>query len=374
MNLWNSGLRRRFVRHEAGQAPDIACRMACQMKPRMRHLLLALLASLVALLATVGCPSIPSGGQSIAANTPVVPRGLSGRLLYTRDGGLWTLALDTGRAAQIVAGPEVELVTAARWSPDATRVAYALAEVRQVRDSRIPVFEIRVSSADGSGMQKLPDPDEIDTATGAPKWAPDGAHLYLTKTGLIQGQRIRRIERADLASGARTTVIEEVGAFDVSAEGRQLALAPGSREGVIVLVDLGSGAQRTILEGGRFENIAALRFDPGARTILFTAAESATRGTLSGAPGGNRIELPQPGAQRVHAHGPPQDVYAVSLDGRAVRRVVEVGADEPAIAPSPDGNHLAILSADSLAVVPTAGGKAARLLTPGGAGTVDWAL
>src|SRR6266511_4075028 len=103
-----------------------------------------LLAALV-----LGCSALPGQISAPPANTPVVPTGLSGRLLYTRDGGLWTLALDTASAREIVPSPELGQVTSARWSPDGSRIAYGFAEVR---DRRTPVSEIRVSAPDGSGV------------------------------------------------------------------------------------------------------------------------------------------------------------------------------------------------------------------------------
>jgi len=112
-------------------------------------------------------------------------------------------------------------VTSARFSPDGSRIAFAFAEVR---DRRIPVSEIGVAAADGSGMQTLLT-SQASLAFGSPTWAPDGAHLYLTRTGLEQGQRVRRIERLDMESGTSETVLDDVAPFDVSPDGRWLSPA-----------------------------------------------------------------------------------------------------------------------------------------------------
>lgn len=325
-------------------------------------------ATLFLLVVVAGCTSLPGQGGGGVSSTPAVPSGLSGRLLYTRDGGLSSLALQSAEARQIVPAPELGQVTAARWSPDGTRVAYAFAEVR---NRRIPVSEIRVSAADGSGTQTLLS-SEGGLAFGFPIWAPDGAHLYLTRTGLDQGQRVRRIERLDLASGVSEVVFNDVAPFDVSPDGRWLAVARAGNLGQsILLLDLTSGEQRTIVPEREFDTITAPRFEPSSNRLLFSAAALVAQAPPFLSPEG--IALTLLGVDRTLAHGLPQDVYATSLAGGAPTKVAAISADEPVVAPSPDGSQLAILTADALATMPVGGGRLTPLITPGGFGTVDWA-
>jgi len=338
--------------------------MQHQVKLRMRLLPSC---GLLVLLTVAGCSSL-AGQAGPVAGTPVVPSGLAGRLLYTRDGGLSTLALQSSEARQIVPAPELGQVTAARWSPDGTRVAYAIAEVR---NRRIPVSEIRVAAADGSNTQTVLS-SEGALAFGTPTWAPDGAHLYLTRTGLDQGQRVRRIERVDIASSASEVIFEDVAPFDVSSDGRWMAVARAGNLGQsILLVDLSSGQQRTIVQEREFDTIAAPRFESSSNRLLFTAA-ALTAGAPSD-PLAERLALALLGAGRAFAHGLPQDVYAAPITGGAPSKVAAISADEPAVAPSPDGSQLAILTADALATMPVGGGRLTTLLAPGGFGTVDWA-
>lgn len=339
--------------------------MQHQVKFRMRLLPFC---ALLALLSAAGCSSLPGQGGP-AAGTPAVPSGLTGRLLYTRDGGLSTLALQANEARQIVPAPELGQVTAARWSPEGTRVAYAFAEVR---NRRTPVSEIRVAAADGSNTQTLLS-SEGALAFGTPTWAPDGAHLYLTRTGLDQGQRVRRIERIDIASGTSEVVFEDVAPFDVSSDGRWIAVARAGNLGQsILLVDLNSGQQRTIVQEREFETIAAPRFEAGSNRLLFTAAALSAQQAPSD-PLADRLVAALLGTGRAFAHGLPQDVYAAPLAGGTPTKVAALGADDPAVAPSPDGSQLAILTADALATMPVGGGRLTTLLAPGGFGTVDWA-
>jgi Tol biopolymer transport system component len=325
-------------------------------------------AILLGLVVIAGCASVFERSGGGASSTPAVPPGLSGRLLYTRDGGLWTLVLQNAEARQIVPAPELGQVTAARWSPDGARVAYAFAEVR---NRRVPVSEIRVSAADGSSTQTLLS-SEGGVAFGSPTWAPDGASLYLSRTGLEQGQRVRRIERLDLATGASEPVFNDVAPFDVSPDGRWLAIARAGNLGQsILLVDLTSAEERTIVPEREFDTIAAPRFAPTSNQLLFSAAALVAQAPPGSSPAGFALGLFDVG--RAMAHGLPQDVYAAPLAGGRPIKVAALSADEPVVAPSPDGTQLAIFSADALATVPVGGGRLTPLLTPGGYGTVDWA-
>jgi hypothetical protein len=137
----------------------------------------------------------------------------------------------------------------------------------------------------------------------------------------------------------------------------------------LVLVDLASGEQRVLVPEHEFEVIAAPRFARQSAAIVFSAA-----GMLDGE---RSPETPWAGlwavfAPAAQAHGLPQDVYTVPINGGAARRVAKVSADDPSLAPSPDDGHIAILSSEALAALPAAGGNGSSILVPGGYGSVDW--
>jgi Tol biopolymer transport system component len=281
---------------------------------------------------------------------------------------LWTLKLETAQAAQLVTAPELGQVTSARWSPDGRRLAYALAEVR---DRRIPVSEVYLLSEDGGNRQRV-----LSSEGGAlfhnPTWAPDGNQLFLVRTSASAGERIRRIERVDIATGSAEPVLDnEVGPFDIDATGRRLALVRANEQGMsLVVVDLASGEQRVLVPEREFEVIAAPRFTRQSDAIIFSAAGTVSGVDLPGSPWAGLWTVFAPTAL---AHGLPQDVYSIPIDGGRPRRVAQVSADDPSLAPSPDGGHIAILSPEALATLPVSGGAVSSVLVPGGYGSVDWA-
>jgi Tol biopolymer transport system component len=323
-------------------------------------------------------PASPIAAQG--SSTPVAPAGLSGRLLMTRDLGLWTLDLATSRMTQIAKPPEMGQILTGRWSPDGTRIAYALFEVR---DRRTPASEIVVVNADGSNPRRVLNTEGAGMFFQAPVWDRDGQHLYVLHIAQSSEQRMRRIARVNVESGELTTVTEEIGQFDISPDGRSLALIRAATGPAgILLIDLQSGEQRVLIPDRAYETITALRFDPGGERIIFSAAPqmAATREE----PGNSEPRLAEPGLADLarsllgfpaiaQAHGPPQDIFTIPIAGGSATRMLALQADEPVAAYAPDGATLAVLSIENLSVVQVANGTRTQIMSPGGSGSIDWA-
>lgn len=335
----------------------------------IRALITAVCTVAVSMACTPGSPPGPISAQGPAI-TPSVPAGVSGRLLMTRDLGLWTLNLATARTEQVAKPPEMGQVLSARWSPDGSRVAYALFEVK---DRRTPASSIVVANADGSTPRTVLSTEGSGRFFQTPVWDPDGQHLYVLHLAQTSDERIRRIARVNLESGELTTVTEEIGQFDVSPDGRRLAIvrsAAGASS--VVVLDLASGEQRVLVPDRQYETITSVRFDPTGGMLVFAAAPptTAVRDALGLA--GLARQLVGIGAI-AQAHGPPQDLFTVPIGGGQATRLIELQADEPVAAYSPDGANLAILAIDSLSVLQISTGARTRILSPGGAGSIDWA-
>ena len=194
----------------------------------------------------------------------------------------------------------------------------------------------------------------------------------MVRTSAAAGERIRRIERVDVATGSAEPVLDdEVGPFDIDPTGRWLALVRANAQGMsLVVVDLASGDQRILVPEREFEVIAAPRFTRQSDAVIFSGAGTVSSGRVPESPWAGLWAVFAPIAQ---AHGLPQDVYSIPMEGGQPRRVAQVSADDPALAPSPDGGHIALLSPEALATVPVAGGVGSSVLVPGGYGSVDWA-
>jgi Tol biopolymer transport system component len=335
---------------------------------RARRIIVRGFAGMLTLLGlfVVACAGPPSAPRSLPPDTPVVPQGLDGRLLYTHDAGLWTLNLASDRTTQIITPPELGQVNSARWSPDGQRVAYALYEVR---DRRVPISEIYVTDASGNDPQKIVSAQEAATFYQNPAWGPDGS-IYILHTATNSNQRIRQIERIDPGTGDTSVVIQEPGQFDVSPDGQWLALAKTTEADMsLLLVNLQSGAQTEIVPARAFQIISAPRFDPTSKTVLFSAAGPAS--------GIGQAEPANPLARlfdvsTAYAHGLPQALWSVPVAGGAVSSVAKIQLDEPVGAWSPDGSRFMVLSSEALWEVAPGTTSPKQILTPGAYGSVDW--
>ncbi|MBM2811811.1 MAG: hypothetical protein HW416_2570 [Chloroflexi bacterium] len=336
-----------------------------QSRPCLR--LCATLGALLAVtLAFAGCAGAWSFATRPASGTPSVPPGLNGRLLFTRDTGLWTLDLASSAMHEIARAAEPGQVTAARWSPDGARVAYSVSELQQGRS----VSEIYVSEPDGANVSKVWAADP-NTFFQRPVWGGNTGTLYFMFSQ--NSPRVQRIERLELATGERQILAEQIGSFDVSPDGLWLVVIRQveQRGPSLVAVDLATGDERELVRPGRFQQIESPRFDPRSDTIVFAASGPMADSPRSTVDFIGRSLGIFPGIAL--AHGAPQDLYTVSLQGGPDALLASVGADEPAVSWSPDRSHLAVLTIVSLVVYPASGGGARAILAPGSLGTLDWA-
>lgn len=299
--------------------------------------------------------------------TPVPLADASGKLLYGRERALWVMDVRTAQLAPIAQPPEIGQITSARWSPDGTRVAYARYEVR---DRRIPISEVVVAASDGSEARTVLATDQAGTFYQAPVWGPTTDTLYALHTGRGANEPVRAIERVDLRTGERTKVLDEAAQFDVSPDGRWLALVQtaGSWPSLIVY-DLQSNEPRILVAERSFEVISSPRFDPTSQSILFGGASAGS--IPAGSVGFNIGSLFVPKA--AWAHGPPMDLFTVPIGGGPPSRVAALGADDPVAAWSPEGDKIAVLSLESLGIVRLPAGQHQAIFSPGGSGSIDWA-
>jgi Tol biopolymer transport system component len=201
-----------------------------------------------------------------------------------------------------------------------------------------------------------------------PVWSPEGTRLYVQRadsTGL-------RIERIDVSGGGRQTVVERGGDFDVSPDGQWLAFARNADAGAtlnLVRLDGSGGGEQVLASTRPFQTISAPRFTADGRMLLFSLARP--QEVESARPIGERMAAAL-GPRLALAHGLPQDIYSMPVEGGPMKLVVLLGADDPVAAWAPGGDRVAVLTLSSVGIVPP-GGSLVPILAPGSYGSVDWA-
>jgi Tol biopolymer transport system component len=270
------------------------------------------------------------------------------------------------------------------WSPDGRLIAYSYTPPLTAARGPggmlpLPVTDIWVMGADGSEPRLLLEHPAPGSGYETPVWAPDGASLYVTYSELIMESNIVRDQLLELASvpldgqgkgGARRTVAPRGTWPALSPDGKRLAFLSSEPQGqALVVCDADGQNARPLVPTGQMEGLAAPRFSPDGRQIVFSAiAPMAPLPTTTPIPGRG----PLAGPARALAHGLPMDLYLIDVGGGAPRRLTQLGEDNPAAVWAPDGRRLSLLSGGGLYVLNADGSEVRAIDQRGGHGTIDW--
>jgi TolB protein len=214
---------------------------------------------------------------------------------------------DPRRAGRIAADLLLQRLTGVRGL-NGTAIAYISAT--QPGRGRSPQFSLVVADADGSNPRTLASSSQ---PLMTPAWSPDGGRLAYV--GYDNDRSAIYI--VDLASGARRTVVEERGINSSPAwapDGMHLAatLSLGHNPD-IYLIDLASGGKRRLTSDAAIETETT--WSPDGRTLAFTS---------------DRTGVPR--------------VYTMSVDGGAARPLAAIGKQSANPCYSPDGRSLAMVA------------------------------
>jgi Tol biopolymer transport system component len=322
--------------------------------------------------------------QNVVQTTPaaVEPGAAAGGhgLLVPRDQRLFLRDMQSGKETVIKRAPADHYFTYPRWSPDGKQIAFALDQPYTGQPNQQWGSDIVVAPADGNGEDRtvLKRPTEGFKIEGL-AWLPDGSALLagIIETTIRDGRfisQVFRVERIDLATGARTPLVEEATYPAAAPDGSRIAYityGDGAKEGGLwVAKPDGTDPTLIVPTSGRFAVTYYPRFSPDSKTIAFSA-------TVLGS-GAERAPA-QPSARRwpwqpktAAAHGFPMDVWSVAADGGEPQRLTNFLEDEPYPAWSPDGKQLAIIATGGLYTLSLAGGEPQKVGLGGTLVQIDW--
>jgi Tol biopolymer transport system component len=276
-------------------------------------------------------------------------------------------------------------------SPDGSQIAFITTTQVPITESTqlplpIPKTKLSIKRADGSELRPLWEPERGVLRLTA--WAPDGRAVYIGFSDILSApdasvtDRLFQIVRVDLATGARQIVLSD--AFDptLSRDGALMAYLHYDKTyaefGLHVAASDASN-DRELVRSGAFSDLAAPRFSPDGKQLVFTA-----RGGPVTDPQGNPIktssrspiqallELFEPPI--AEAHGAPWDVWVINTDGTGLRRLPAAREDAPMAIFSPDGHQIVMMGAGGIYVMEPDGSNLRKIDPLGDHGGLDWAL
>ncbi|MPZ15461.1 MAG: hypothetical protein GEU73_13745 [Chloroflexi bacterium] len=343
---------------------------------RWRRLVLRAVLLAGYLFGALACQTNPPAQPNAILGPKVLPisgpmPSVPGKLLYAKNEGFWALEPSTNTTSQLTTFPGGTLAGAVATSPDSTRVAYSLYQPGP--DPRTPGgTDLLTMSADGTDVRLVLAHDAPGAWLGEPSWAADGDALYFTYRDLGGAERIERI---GIDGSDRTVIIEGARSPTVSADGQRLAYlaadAGGQADAVWTSATDGTDARR-LLGGPEFPAVAAPRFAPSGRRIVFAAVGTPGQTSSVGTEGGLGELLAWLSPRTASAHGIPWDLWLVNGDGNALQRITNIQEDGPIPTWSPDGEWIGFSGELGMYVVDAAGDETRRLSEEWAGAGIAW--
>jgi len=278
-------------------------------------------------------------GLLLVAATACRSGHTSGRLLFAMPGGIFEYQIDGGRLQLLLApvGGGVTIRDPA-ISPDGKRIAY-------IRAKSGGAAEVWLANRDGSDAHVAYQQAGAGGQAAQPVWS-DKSHVLV----MLGRGGASELARVDVATGERLRLLDNVLAFGVSHDGRQIAYAQSGAPGVPLMLQMATsdgshlrtlvGIDRQVI---RFDSP---RFSADGKKVLFGAA---------------------------HPSDVAEEIWSVDTLGSAPERVTGIADGASSLALAADGAHAYVASASVLYEVSLRGAPPRRLFDTGVASAIAWA-
>jgi Tol biopolymer transport system component len=204
-----------------------------------------------------------------------------------------------------------------------------------------------------------------------PSWSGDGKSLAYHLTNLIDGAQ--SVESLDIDSAARSLVVEGGSSPSMSTDGRSIAYVHQvARRWSIWNVDRSTGSKRQLVSEAWFDDADVPSYSPDSSIIGFVAVGAGPPAGTGGFPLAALLAGFAPTASAHDIEGAVFDLWSVRPDGSDLRRVAALANEQPFIAWSPDGRHMAVWGGVGLQIVDVTSGGTRLLRNPVGTGPISW--
>ena len=350
--------------------------MAC------RRSSLGLMAWLLAALMLVAC-----GSDSEEVGTPLVPASASGvpataapaspgssdvtpteaavagpqsdRLLLIEENLLVIQEADGTRRELVRVDLERGFPTYPAWSPDGQTIAF-VQRLGYSGDAEADWGDDLLLVPVGGGEPRVV---RAHAAKGelivGVTWTPDSEGLLVGRLqiGFNNGVPSRTdstaIVEIDVSSGAERVVL--TGGYDpsLSADGARMAYLRYEEAGIptVMMANADGSEARALAGADSFSQVRLPRISPDGRLVAFAAAtpvESSMRAGDRGWFGALLAGLAPLAPRKAEAHGAPMDIWVAEVETGEVRQLTFLGADDPYLGWSPDGERVVFIETNGL--------------------------
>ena len=337
------------------------------------------LALLLVLVSVTLSGQAAHGQEPVGASEPLA-YGPIGTIAAPHGAGVILTNVSTGDEQLLAVMPPVGVSGHAAWSPDRTRLA--ISRFGRQPGERVGGSDILVLPAAGGEALPVAAHDKDGALLGAPAWLPDSSGLYYDHLPPSGEAASAQVMYAPIDPNQSVRAIATGGWPAVSPNGRYLAYVKPSQTlgflNELVMLDTVEGSTRTLVPADQLIQITSPRFSPDGSEIAFIGSTSVGDPLESSAPRGltdlfmKAGPLPAESIRGVMAHGPPGDIWVMSLFDGTSTRLTAFEEDEPTLAWSPDGYWLAMMGGGGLYLMPRDRSQPPHKLTKGGFGGIDW--
>jgi Tol biopolymer transport system component len=300
--------------------------------------------------------SCQGGGSSfLGAPAPSPDPSGQGRALFAIAGSAGIFTLDAygqplGYIVRATAGTSASSPT---LDPSGKAIVFVLAHVADAADLGADVYRVNL---DGTDLRPVVRHEARNVFYASPTFDRSNGSLYVHRraenAANLQRSTDSRfqdtIERIDLASGERRTVVNDAAEPTVSPDGKTLVfvhISRGDQDGLWSAATDGHGAGPFFKTRDTFSFLQAPRISPSGREIVLCSA-------------GHLVTRPEThegmGSHAAHL-GVPSELYIAPIDGTGVRSIA-MTSDDVVPAWSPDGTRVAYVAVGTLFVVSVADG------------------